>query len=199
MGFAIGHAVYFVGRLGLRPRIPKGATLREIVILLLIALIWNEVTGTRAIVVMPFLFGIMVAIYSGPGGLVSRMLERPALQALGTWSYSIYMVHGLLLYIMSQAVSLAEGKLHVPVRQTMERGGREVPTIVLDNLLLGDVALVVYLGLVIALSAATYRWIEAPARRAFNDWGQQAGGFPVIPHKSAHPAPSRVGLQAGRR
>jgi peptidoglycan/LPS O-acetylase OafA/YrhL len=75
------------------------------------------------------------------GSIFKRALETPVLVALGTWSYSIYMVHMLIAVLFL--------RLTEPLGLTAAQG---------------DVLTLVYLATVIAASAATYRWIEQPWR-----------------------------------
>lgn len=195
MGFAIGHAAYRLRSIGIQVRIGPTATIRELLILGVIGLAWIVTTGTHAILVMPVLFAIMIVVFTGEAGRVSHLLKKDSFQALGRWSYSIYMVHGLLLYIFSQAVTLAEAKLGLTLWQTMAHGGRMVPTVVPGHDIFGLCALVVYLAIVVALSSLTYRFIEAPARDYFNARGQAIAGPPGLPWIVTRQL-SKVGLKS---
>jgi peptidoglycan/LPS O-acetylase OafA/YrhL len=71
-------------------------------------------------------------------------MDRRAVIALGRWSYSIYMVHMLVLAIVASALNIA----HIT-------GWRA------DALTLG------YIACVIGISALTWRWVEIPGQRLF--------------------------------
>lgn len=42
----------------------------------------------------PFVFGLVVVVFSAEGGLISKILVTKPFLNLGEWSYSVYMVHG---------------------------------------------------------------------------------------------------------
>ena len=109
------------------------------------------------------LFAFVVLAFAGEGGVLSRALRfRPA-AALGRWSYSIYMVHTLVLAILFSAVHMAELAFHRAWLVHTPDGNA--------ILALGwgdDVAMIAVLGVVVALAAFTWRAIERPGQRLFN-------------------------------
>jgi peptidoglycan/LPS O-acetylase OafA/YrhL len=78
-------------------------------------------------------------------------------------SYSIYMVHLPVLTVMQNVGRLLADRTEWPIFRTgTERFGQ--------TLLSGDVYSVVFIGIVIAVSALTYRWVEVPGRDAMKHW-----------------------------
>jgi peptidoglycan/LPS O-acetylase OafA/YrhL len=106
-------------------------------------------------VAAPFVFGVTVIIFSLEGGAVSEALKLPPFNFLGRLSYSIYMVHALMLIIMGYAVRAAEREWHVVLLRDGYFGATQWE---------GDLAYVVLIILVIGASCFTFRSIEEPGR-----------------------------------
>lgn len=100
----------------------------------------------------PPVFACLVLAFANGRGLVSEAMDKRPVNALGRWSYSIYMVHMLVLAIIASALNIA----HVV-------GWRA------DALMLG------YIACVIAVSACTWRWVEIPGQRLFVQNVSRAG------------------------
>lgn len=116
----------------------------------------------------PFLFGPVVLVFAGERGLVSRALHSRAVEKAGAWSYSIYLTHVLVAEIILWGVAAAERILYVTLRVSFPLLS-EVPLVsIASSRLLGDALTLVYLTMVLAASALTYRFIETPGRAFFN-------------------------------
>lgn len=103
------------------------------------------IPGNRALEYLaPPVFACLVLVFANGRGLVSEAMDKRAVNALGRWSYSIYMVHMLVLAIIASALPIA----HIA-------GWRA------DALTLG------YIACVIGVSAFTWRWVEIPGQRLF--------------------------------
>jgi peptidoglycan/LPS O-acetylase OafA/YrhL len=104
-----------------------------------------------------------VLVFAGEGGILSRVLTLRPTQALGRWSYSVYMVHTLVLAVLFSAVHSAEIAFHGAWLVHTPDGNA--------ILALGwgdDPAMIAILAGVIALAAFTWRHIERPGQRLFN-------------------------------
>jgi peptidoglycan/LPS O-acetylase OafA/YrhL len=110
----------------------------------------------------PAVFAAVVLVFARQGGAVSRLLARRPLLFLGTVSYSIYMTHYFIARRSVEWVAFAKAQ-GIPVVDTLG-----------TDRWAGDVALLCYLAIVIAVSAATYRFIEAPCR----DWVRRVARGP---------------------
>jgi peptidoglycan/LPS O-acetylase OafA/YrhL len=107
--------------------------------------------------IIPFGFIILSGAYGSEG--INRIFETTVLQRLGDWSFSIYMIHEPLLYLLTvikiyqqQAAVVASGPLPMP------------KTSILDNWLSASWIL----ALILVLSYLTYRFVEVPARKWIN-------------------------------
>ncbi len=106
----------------------------------------------------PLVFGLAIWAYARGDGPLSRVLILQPFVKLGAWSYSIYMVHALISNVVSRLLRVTGVVLTSrPDATTPWDGGGHRWAM--------DAVLVAYLGVVVALSAITFRTIEEPARR----------------------------------
>ena len=108
-------------------------------------------------------------------GVLSQLLSTAPVQFLGRISYSVYMIHGLVISAIGGASRVLERLLH----QSFHATGGEVfgptapadtlnwPIISFGNLWLNDAYGLFYLAVLIGLSALTYHYIERPGQRLF--------------------------------
>lgn len=168
-GFPVGVLLYgLFERLDATPAAWKRVdvlTLLEAGAVVIAALFVARVHGAAVHQFAPLAFAPIVLVFAFDGGLVSRLLQRPAFVWMGTLSYSIYMIHPLLQsHVLMPAGLLVERALHVHLfRWGVEAGTlRRIWGI---HSLQGDTLTVMMLAVLIACSWVTYRWIEAPGRR----------------------------------
>jgi peptidoglycan/LPS O-acetylase OafA/YrhL len=103
---------------------------------------------------------IVIYVFSFDQGAVSSVLRSSALQKLGLWSYSIYMIHSFVFQVMKMGASFIgqKAKLDLVGWHHDEK-----------LMLLGTPgqallpALILSVVLVVPIAALTYRWIEKPA------------------------------------
>ena len=126
-------------------------------------------------------FGALVFIFAFEAGPVSRMLKVRALTWLGQVSYSVYLVHYVLIMAIFGAALILGGLMHhtflVPWRgtQLLDVGGPWA----------GDLALLVFVALTLGIAACTYRWIEEPGRLWFNALSNRLAGPKPAPAATA--------------
>jgi peptidoglycan/LPS O-acetylase OafA/YrhL len=104
----------------------------------------------------PWIFGLTVLIFSFEAGMASKILRARPFLFLGALSYSIYMVHTLVIILMSYGVKLAERKSGLVLFREGFFGAERWQ---------GDLFYVVLICLVLGVSYLTYNVIEAPGRR----------------------------------
>jgi peptidoglycan/LPS O-acetylase OafA/YrhL len=106
---------------------------------------------------------IVIYVFSHDQGAISALLRSPALQKLGLWSYSIYMIHTFIFQLMKMIASYVGHKTHHELV-----GWHNNEKLMLlgtpDQALMP--ALVLSVILVVPVAALTYRWIEKPAMDA---------------------------------
>ena len=106
---------------------------------------------------------LVIYVFSFDQGMVSTVLRSSALQRLGLWSYSIYMIHSFVFQVMKMGASFIgqKAKLDLVGWHHDEK-----------LMLLGTPgqallpALMLSVVLVVPIAALTYRWIEKPAMDA---------------------------------
>ncbi len=162
--FAVPRAVYgfFLGCLlqGLWTRIPRlkgaAATGLEIAAIAAVCIFVGYAAGPVTVAVTP-IFVILVWVFAGEEGAVSRLLDRPALTTLGRWSFAIYMVH---MFILALMMIVARALHWVP-------GGRRID---FGSAWLNDLFAIGMFGLVVIVAVAAHRRIETPAQRMIDRW-----------------------------
>jgi peptidoglycan/LPS O-acetylase OafA/YrhL len=106
---------------------------------------------------------LLIYVFSFDQGAISALLRSPALQKLGLWSYSIYMIHTFIFQLMKMMASFIGHKTHHDLV-----GWHSNEKLMLlgtpDQALMP--ALVLCVVLVVPIAALTYRWIEKPAMDA---------------------------------
>lgn len=117
--------------------------------------------GDLTVLVVP-VFALAVWVFASEGGAVSRILRTRLPQALGAWSYSIYMVHPLL----TTAVLVSNRHRMVSIDG---RSSLDGPVWLIESIT------VVYLIAVVLVARATYTYIERPGQRLFNRWAARIG------------------------
>ena len=116
----------------------------------------------------PLLFGVVVYVFACADGS-SRSCSPPASSGcLGELSFSIYMIHlfGVEMLMKSPTCGEVTGWTikapHVP-------GGDQTEILVFGGLWAMDALTLVYLAIVVVISGFTYRMIEKPGQRLFNN------------------------------
>ncbi len=90
-------------------------------------------------------------------GRIANLLQTRPLQRLGDWSYSIYMVHIPILFSFL-AVQLVNAPAPDPSASAKP----------IEYGFVGPIACLVYIVLVLLVSALTYRFVEVPSRNYLN-------------------------------
>ncbi len=167
-GFARCVAAFFLGALtwhasrGLGDVDERTRSRLQWIALAALVLIFSLVERMPALTfACPLVFALLVFSLERDTGPLGTLLQRPVFQLLGERSYSIYMVHPILLMVLE------------PVRKKLHQlpGG--------DALLL-----VAYVCIAIWIAGYSYRWIEAPWRGYFNRIADR-----LTPRRAADAAP----------
>ena len=112
--------------------------------------------------------GAAVLVFAHGQGAVSRLLGTRPIAALGLWSYSIYMVHSLVLAVMSRGFSALGKALGDPLVFWRQGLGGDELVISFANPWVMDLLALAYVAVVVALAALAWRHIEMPAQRWLN-------------------------------
>jgi peptidoglycan/LPS O-acetylase OafA/YrhL len=165
-GFFLGTLSYEAWRRG-AAKVMSG-TLSEVGATLLVIAFVTYVPGHAALEYLaPPLFCLVVLVFAGDGGMLSRALTMRVPAALGRWSYSIYMVHTLILVVFFSGARSAELLFGVRWLKRMPNGEAMVAA---HGALITLILYSAYLIIVVALSALTWRFIEQRGQRFFGNF-----------------------------
>ena len=121
-------------------------------------LIWLILTGANfTSLFAPIVFAGVVIVFANSAGSLNRFVTSKPVQALGLWSYSIYLVHVLLFYCMRLALVLAEKVLKVDL--TASGSGNE-RIFTSGSGIIDGAWIVAMLAVSVVLSSWTYLNIE---------------------------------------
>jgi len=177
-GFAAGHVAYAMRQSFETAPWRQSARIEWLTLGGIAAFVSLAGTGPLSLTA-PLVFATAVLVFSYESGPVSRLLETPPFRRLGDWSYSIYMVHGLIAFVIGLASGVVQKLFGVEMWREMAIAGSEQRALVFGGPFLLDAVALLYLGLVLLMASQTYRWIEVPARRYFaslaDAWEERSG------------------------
>lgn len=165
--FFAGHLVYRL-LLDQSVRLPLPHCLETLAVLG-VALFVAYGGGTMLEFAAPLVFAGVVWLFAHEQGAVSSLLKCRPLQLLGLWSYSIYMVHTIVIAIIHRGVSVTEKLTDQTLTTQVEVAAGIRHTLAFGNSSLMDAVTLLYIFAVIGIAALTWRWIEMPAGRYWNN------------------------------
>ncbi len=165
-GFFCGSAAYRLFCWLRRYRSGFGSLAEIAAMGILAALFWYAPLGAFGNIVS---FSVVILILAFDDGAVSRILATAPFRFLGRISYSIYLVHFVILSVLNGVLRAMQSALDVVLLRPGSSAIAFGPPGAMDALA------AVYILLVIVLAAWTYRWVEVPGRIVFN---QLAEGVP---------------------
>ena len=173
-GFFAGTLCYEVAARWPMPRV-RHATLLEIAAVALVGVWLGFATESWSGYAAPLVFALFVLVFVGEGGQLSRLLRTKVLQVLADLSFSIYMVHALVLtallafahaYGKAAGVSLFKA---IPNPMAGLPGARAtIEVLHVDGVGKGVLVVTLYLAGIAAATYAAYRFVEVPGRGLFN-------------------------------
>ncbi|HUR87852.1 MAG TPA: acyltransferase [Ramlibacter sp.] len=169
-GFALGVACYRIYAL-VAPfaRSPGKGMMTFVECAIVVSVVaFVSAAGTSPMSFMaPFVFAAAVLIFAAEGGLVSRVFHSRPLKWLGMVSYSIYLTHFFFVLILP---SIINRLLHDDLWTAMRLPDGQWVMAFGRNDVEGTALYVLMVGVTLAASALTYRWIEVPGRDWTRKW-----------------------------
>src|SRR5579871_656167 len=160
-GFFCGTFTYEVWKSGVVKRL--AGTFAEAVAMLAVVAFITFVPGHAALEYLATpLFCAAVLVFAREAGLVSRALTGASGAALGRWSYSIYMVHTLVVVVLFSSLDVVA---HLLRQHWLIHAANGQAT--LDLGAGNEWMFPVYLCVTVALAALTWRFVELPGQRFF--------------------------------
>jgi peptidoglycan/LPS O-acetylase OafA/YrhL len=170
LGFALGVVCFRVHRLWPHDAAHGKPVLMSIIELLTVAAVVAFVAAAGISAwsfLAPFVFSVAVLVFAVEGGIVSRLFRAPLLKWLGKLSYSIYLTHYIFVLITPSVIKrLVHQDLWTPMPLP---SGQYVLVFGRDNVE-GTLVYACVLGVTLAFSALTYRWVETPGREWTRRW-----------------------------
>jgi hypothetical protein len=161
-GFFSGVLIYEIWRRGFAKPL-AGSFAEAVALAAVVAFItWAPDDHAAEYLATP-LFALAVLVFAAERGILSRALTTRPASAIGRWSYSIYMVHTLVIALAFNATHVAELAFHRAWLIHLPDGNAIFELGAWNNL-----AILAILAAVVALSALTWRVIERPGQRLFN-------------------------------
>ncbi|WP_048440576.1 acyltransferase [Caenimonas sp. SL110] len=178
-GFALGVACFRLHRA--LPQAPAATSslfmslLEAVVVTAVIVFVSCADMGVWSFMA-PFVFAAAVLVFAAEDGVVSRLLRTPVLRWLGMVSYSIYMTHIFFVMIFPRIAKRLAGQ---DLWTAMPLDNGQFVLAFGRNALEGTLFYAAVLGLTLAFSAITYRWIEVPGREWTRRWMRPSAPLPV--------------------
>lgn len=165
-GFFLGAIVQTWWKAGNRLSVSRSAwTAIEILSVLLVIATVTAFGRNAWGVTMPFVFAITVYVFAHEGGKISSILRTPLATKLGLWSYSIYMIQGIFVFILFKNVpKVLAPVLGIPMTTIVPFEGEMREVLSVGGQWGTDLATLIYLLMLIGTAALTFRYIEVPAR-----------------------------------
>ena len=129
------------------------ATLGLILSIFLVTLLGNDITDNR-ILVIPIVFSvaILLTVWTSKETIIQRCLSTNIMVYMGTISYGIYMIHGMVWWIYYQSLRFVfKTPTHVIDGSTMPY---------IENTYLSDLIMITGLLMIILLAHLSYRLVE---------------------------------------
>lgn len=124
-------------------------------------------------------FALAIFVFASERGLLSSLLKSRPLQILGMLSYSIYLVHPLLITFFNAGAKalgrVFDGDFQMPASAVFAEAAawtRDTNVVHFGNFWVNDLYALAFVAMVIAVSAVTYRLIELPGQRWFAKLGR---------------------------
>ncbi|MEX6508515.1 acyltransferase family protein [Jiella sp. M17.18] len=162
VGFSLGSLIrrrLWTGRMnGQLPGASLAWTAAELSAVAMVGMFVAELGSSVLALGAPFVFGYALYVFAHEGGHVSRLLTSRPIAFLGTVSYSIYMTHAFILSRAENVATVLQNRFGDAFFSHAADGKRLIGA--------NDAQALLALGIIVAgtlaMSALTYRFIEAP-------------------------------------
>ncbi|HVZ28916.1 MAG TPA: acyltransferase [Asticcacaulis sp.] len=121
---------------------------------------------------MPLAFAACIFVLAFETGAAAHLLGRPLPQFFGRISYSIYLMQYVILQVFLGVARVLQSKFHIHIFDTVHG----VIMVDFPLKITNDLFAIVYVGVVVAASALSYKWVEEPARDYFNGLARKLAG-----------------------
>jgi peptidoglycan/LPS O-acetylase OafA/YrhL len=163
-GFFFGFILYDLWRDRPAPS-PGAATVLEILAVLGVLLSVTAHFDGGAYFLNHLIAALVVFAFASDQGALSKVFSTPPLMWLGKLSFSLYMVHAvIMIYLQTAFYALERLTGRTFVSTFVYPGGEPRDMISLGSYLANDLVGLAYLTVVVVVAAWVHRWIEEPSR-----------------------------------
>jgi peptidoglycan/LPS O-acetylase OafA/YrhL len=172
IGFSTGVLVFVIWKKTYSYQLDERlAFVMEVLCVFFVIIFVSAVAQSSYSLFAPFVFAVVVYVFSRERGPISSLLKHQIFVALGLLSYSIYLVHLFVeRMLVASANSFEAMSGHQLITKVPHEG--EIIDVLGLNLTQGNLWACVYLVLVVGVAALTYRYIEVPSRLWFRRQAQ---------------------------
>jgi peptidoglycan/LPS O-acetylase OafA/YrhL len=169
-GFYAGVAASFIFSQR-NVRFPRSETLATVLEIFAILAAIGVVLGakTHLAFAAPLIFGFVVIVFAHERGAISRLVTKAPFTFLGDRSYSIYMLHFVILLTLTRFVKATSGGFtnalsvhYVPLENS------NVRLVYVGSDAAADAIVAIFIAVLLVASSVTYKFIENPGRNFFN-------------------------------
>lgn len=168
-GFFVGVFICLWRSQSLNVSFNKGSFL-ELLIIALVYLFISELGANKYSLLSPLAFGFAVWIFSYELGYISKILKYKFIQMLGVLSFTMYMIHSVVLTVIWRVNTLLTKEEYIVESASAHGYGKIIH---FGNPYLGDLFLICYIGFVIIISSIIYSKYEEPLRVKFNQFANR--------------------------
>jgi peptidoglycan/LPS O-acetylase OafA/YrhL len=168
-GFFVGVFICLWRSQSLNINFNKGSVI-ELFVIVLVYLFISELGANKYSLLSPLVFGFAVWIFSYELGYISKILKHKFIQMLGVLSFTMYMIHSVILTVIWRVNTLLTKEQYI-VDSVKANGSTKIMHF--GNPYLGDLFLLCYIGFVITLSFIIYNKYEEPLRIKFNQFANR--------------------------
>ena len=156
--------------------------------------------GTYAAFAAPLVFCLFILAFIPQRGLLSRVLLTPPLQFMAELSFTIYMVHAIVLLFLLAVVHAYERFMRTPMFVTKVNplaghpgANLTISVVHIDSSLTMALIAAVYVSIVLAVSYLAYRYVERPGRSIFNGLAKHVRAPTSQARIMSQPRPEKMG------
>lgn len=146
------------------------ASMLELLLIIFIYCFISELGANKYSLLSPLVFGVAVWFFSYELGYISTILKHKFIQLLGVLSFTMYMIHSVILTVIWRVNTLLTKNEYIAESTRSHAYGKIMH---FGNAYLGDIFLLCFIGLVIVASSVIYNNYEEPLRVKFNKFANR--------------------------
>ena len=163
--FLVGYLAFRIWQ-SLRDRdVRTGTAIELLVAAAVVAMIWRIDVVPARWAVSTGLFAISILVFALSNGLLAKLLSTRPFRMMGERSYSIYLIHIVILSYIGLFIRALERLFHLPIYAPIAVGGVTRNVVDLGSVWLNDIAAIGLLFLVFWMAGITFAYIEMPGQK----------------------------------